>query len=334
MTSCYFALMQRHPFRKQGNTLPADSYAQPEIRVQQIEEMIKNAEVSITSESLPAPDVKIAICPEHFLARQHGKKIARPTDGRFFNEMHEVIPILQQLTLISRSRPDWLIIPGSITVFGLNPVKSGDLEKDILYTHDMLTKTNDAGHNATMQNIGLQKELDLTHSYLKKQGEQLLRPCYNIAPIYLAGTIIKIRRKKFEAYGEQGSLDLIGEGSEAGFFPMSDPKAVFEFKGLTIGVEICVEHEHGLLKSEAPDGLDLHILISNEVTPFTEHAALKANGALVHVDTNSTGVYRKNELVGASNPWDFIPKNHSVQKSHFVRQNVGVEDAIRLELGK
>lgn len=333
MTTCYFALMQRHPFRKQGDSVPDESYSQPEIRVQQIEEMINNAEIAFAGSGHPQPEVKIAICPEHFLARQHGKKISSPSDGRYFNEISEVIPILQQLTLISKSRPDWLIIPGSITVFAIEPQVGSSIAPHMIYTDEMVKRTNSVSPNATRQNASLKTELEATQAFISKRPDRLFRPCYNVAPIYLAGKIIKIRRKKYEAFGDRGSLDVIGSGSESGYFPMSTGSAVFEHKGLTIGVEICVEHEHGLLKAEAPAGLDLHIIISNEVYPFLEHASLKENGALVHVDTNTTGVYRKNELVSSDRPDTFQAKNIGEQKTHFIRQTVGVEAALNLNVG-
>lgn len=256
------------------------------------------------------PDVKIAICPEHFLAKQHGYNPKDITQPEVFHNISEIIPIFQKLKILSDKHPDWLIIPGTITVFGLNTITGSDF-KFSNFNSERILSTSYVSQDARATNETLLESLQKKANQINSKPEIKFRPCYNVSPIYFRGKIVKIRRKIFEAYDGDNSLDVVGKGSETAYFPMSYGNPVLKHEGLNIGVEICAEHEHGLLRAEVSRKLDLHIIISNDVCPFQEHTSLAENGYLIHVGSTMTGIYKSNELPLSSESLEFEYKNTS-----------------------
>lgn len=321
MKTCAFAVIQHDPHNKYKSAWLQAKYGNPVLRIDEIDIAIKSAENNIASQT--APDIKIAICPEHFLAKQHGFDPNETTNPSFFHEIGEIIPIFQKLKILSDKYPDWLIIPGSITIFGLQRVLGSNFESGMLFNNESIHKTSHVSGEAHATNSSLHEKLIQRTAAIKSQETTEFRPCYNISPIYLDGKIIKLRKKRYEAFDENKSLELVGAGTENAFFPMSNGSPIIQYKGLNIGIEICAEHEHGLLLAEAGRKLDLHIIISNEVSPFREHTALAAGGRLIHVGSSMTGIYRNIDIPESTDSDGFEYSNFRKPGIYTFRETIG-----------
>ena len=262
-------------------------------RLNEIELLMKKAETVIGGDR----DVKIAICPEHYLSKKHGSE----TQTALYHEIGGIIPILKSLKSLSDRYNDWLIIPGTITVMGLDETKGKDLTQRHLSSVS-IPETFSTIH-ARSQYEELEKYKRERLEFLNtEKSEENFRPFYNLSPIYYNGKIVKIRRKKLEAVAEGTSLDRVGDDSEKLYFPLIENSSVLVHKGLRIGVEICSEHEYGSLLAEVKENLlDIHIVISNEVYPFVEHSAIKPGGIFVHSGTETCGIYRQTQLPISTN---------------------------------
>lgn len=266
-------------------------------RIHEIDRMIGGADAATKDRS---PAVKLAICPEHYLANKDGSTSGEHGGGRFFNTINEVVPMLKALKQLSDKYPDWLIIPGTVTVLGLDTIRGRDMTM-----HNMI-RGKQFGEAAHVSQFAKDRSEELTAHKQQRlreiQGrpEEEFRPCYNLSPIYFGGLIKTIRRKQYEALGSNESLDRVGTEKDSLFFPLVADNMIFEHDGLRIGVEICGEHEYGGMAHAAGDRpLDIHVIISNDVSPFREHATLAPGGLLVQSDAKRSGVYSADELPGA-----------------------------------
>lgn len=321
--TCAFVILQHNPDNKYiGNRWVV--MASPLGRIHHLEEAIQMAEGHLKTNEIET-DLKIAICPEHFLSKKHSypltKEGVRIVD--MFHEISDVIPILQLLKKMSDRYPDWLIIPGTLTVFGLDTIKGQDVTLKTLTPRLPSNVTDDVSKEARLTNVSFGKFQQKQIESMQSKAESEFRPCYNLSPVYLGGKIVLIRRKVFEAFHNENSLERIGESTERTFFPMLPSQSILECAGLKVGIEICAEHEHGYVAWQARGSLDLHIVISNEVYPFAEHCGINDSGLFVHAGSTLTGIYRQGELPSSTASLEFTYKNQKQPGVHFFLERVG-----------
>ena len=321
---CGFVVIQHGPTNKYNFLRSASlvvHMGSPLGRIQQLDEAIQAADGLFLRQNL-TPDLKIAICPEHYLSKQHGYN-PEVTTPDVFHEISGIIPIFQALKQLSDRHPDWLIIPGSITVLGLDRVRGSEVPQRLTATMQP-SATNAVSGSALAANQTLASYQQNLVQDLQNRDQEDFRPCYNVSPVYSNGTIVLLKRKMYEAVDERGNTqERIGVGAESTYFPMIRNTGVLTYGGLSIGIEICVEHEHGTLAYEAGNSLDLHIVFSNEVYPFSEHAAIKNDGLFVHAGATTTGTYRSNELPRANESDEFAYANSERPGTYIFVQTAG-----------
>ena len=251
--------------------------------------------------------LRIFVAPEFYFSNQRAHFFDEETKER----------IRGSLIALSRKYPEILIIPGTVAWY-----KTWERSASRAWR-----KVEEHGAPAAPRKFSkyhalYKKELDLDEApsaaakYMYEQqaeyrarqvcdfgarmtgNDPTLKVAHNTVFVLYHGKIWHKYNKRFEAIGKEDLSLEVPEDSDYRnivFPPTETLSTIPSIKGVRIGVEVCVDHEHGALLS-AGRNHDIHIVCSATVSVFREHAAVVDRGYVVQADAESAGVYRPSDL--------------------------------------
>jgi len=92
------------------------------------------------------------------------------------------------------------------------------------------------------------------------------------------------------------SHELDDTDQESFVFLGGDTSSVFTIGDLKIGVEICMDHTHSILKTAAND-LDVHILVSDGMAPDRKFTATRKGGIVISCDSSGSAIMRDGSVI-------------------------------------
>jgi hypothetical protein len=98
----------------------------------------------------------------------------------------------------------------------------------------------------------------------------------------------------YNKHHESHELDDLDQDSFV--FEGGTTASVFTIDDLKIGVEICADHSGGVLKSASGD-LDIHILVSDGMTPTSTGTATRRGGIVVACDTLLSSIWQDGNVL-------------------------------------
>jgi hypothetical protein len=229
--------------------------------------------------------------------------------------------IRASLVGLSKKYPEMLIVPGSVAWFKtaerseLHAIRRAEGGKEN-------TPRNLAKH---VQRYGAIKRPEYQSEYAEDTGEVLadhrkyyaqelarqlsdspahVRIARNTVFVLYGGGVWHKYNKRHELVSERAyEVPSYAKPKTTFFAPSVTDPTLPSIKGLKIGIEVCADHEHhSLLSSGGGRNYHLHIICSATVYPAREHSAVRDDGALIHADSRTSGVYRHKGISPANNP--------------------------------
>lgn len=214
--------------------------------------------------------------------------------------------LIQKCKKLSSQYPDILIIPGSFLYRKpLNEQrrksateKVSQVEKKLgeknIWTLFKQTEEDEGlpyfvGTSSTLKTrIGYVKvdggfTRDTVQETLKKiqQYEYMLR---NTMYGFYGGAIVL----KYHKVGLNADIDSVDDNRTRTVFVSGSKSNVVSFQGVRLGMEICLDHDLGLLKKLHPSQkVDLHLIASGSVDNRVEHFHQASDGFVLHADSQS-----------------------------------------------
>ncbi|MDX1547575.1 MAG: hypothetical protein R3247_11335, partial [Rhodothermales bacterium] len=142
-----------------------------------------------------------------------------------------------------------------------------------------------------------------------KRNDPALKIARNTVFLLYQGDVWHKYSKRHESLDEHDlSLDVPGTADYKNivFAPSITSPLVPPIQGLTIGIEICADHEHASLLNTG-SRCDIQIVCSATVSVFREHASLKPTGILIQADSQTSGVYQPEHLGAGDRSSESIP---------------------------
>ncbi|HRE30363.1 MAG TPA: hypothetical protein PLD88_00175 [Candidatus Berkiella sp.] len=96
--------------------------------------------------------------------------------------------------------------------------------------------------------------------------------------------------KCYEYSKQTDCKDLNTEECQQAAFRFGTQSPIIEIHGLRLGIEICADHDHCLLRKKVDDShqlIDIHIVQSNELPNLIDAIACHHHGVYVHCDSNA-----------------------------------------------
>lgn len=219
--------------------------------------------------------------------------------------------LIEECKQLSQKHPSTLIVPGSFLYRKkLNTKRKEKATKTINDVNNKLRLKNvwtidskdDSkhfiGHSTTGEIVGEFVKVD--GSFKRDSIEQTLQKIQdydymlrNVAYGFYNGRIVF----KYHKVGLNADIDSLDDNRTRTVFVSGGGPRDIVFNGVRIGLEICLDHDLGLLKHLQPDlKFDIHLIISGSVDNISDHFRHTSNGYVIHADSEEepSGVFNGN----------------------------------------
>lgn len=216
--------------------------------------------------SSPAEDrpLYIFVAPEYYFKKTIGERCLAKTERDTF---------IQAMSAIAQANTNLLLIPGTVTWKKPADAKASTKAQQRLIDREAKIAGN------TMKKVESKPLVDKQRMLIRGLPEAQY-VAYNTAYLFYGTQTYKYHKMNDASEMDRGDLNTI-------FIPGS-ARGIYQIGGFTIGIEICADHDIGMLNQE----VDIHIVTSASVGRKEANIKAKDGGLFIHASNGNAESFK------------------------------------------